>query len=89
MGQITADSVKYGHILVRLHLLCLHLCRDSDQFTKYGAASHQHRSGGAGQRGPRLVKDTMHGIPRKSLFGLYTGHQSSKLLEFNSRQCQG
>ena len=24
MGQITADSVKYGHILVRLHLLCLH-----------------------------------------------------------------
>ena len=25
MGQITADSVKYGHILVRLHLLCLHL----------------------------------------------------------------
>ena len=24
MGQITADSVKYGHILERLHLLCLH-----------------------------------------------------------------
>ena len=85
MGQITADSVKYGHILVRLHLLCLHPQRFGSIYQIRSCISSMVLV----SAGARLVKDTMHGIPRKSLFGLYTGHQSSKLLEFNSRQCQG
>ena len=75
MGQITADSVKYEHILVRLHLLCLHpQIRINLPNTESGISSMLLVSAGA-----CLVKDTVRNSEKVFVWSL---HRTSKLKTF-------